>query len=83
MCGECILAITGGICPVTRCPKGLLNGPCGGIKNGKCEVNKETDCVWILIYERLKSLGRLDEMRKVKRPKNYSKAKRPQNLKTK
>ncbi|MBU1853759.1 MAG: methylenetetrahydrofolate reductase C-terminal domain-containing protein, partial [Candidatus Omnitrophica bacterium] len=57
MCGDCILNITGGICPVTRCPKALLNGPCGGSNKGKCEVDKEKDCAWILIYNRLKELN--------------------------
>ena len=61
MCGKCILDLTGGICPATRCPKGLLNGPCGGAKDGKCEVNPDNDCVWIEIYNRLKEIGRLKE----------------------
>jgi len=61
MCGECILDLTGGICPMTRCAKGLLNGPCGGANDGKCEVNPDNDCAWIKIYDRLKEIGRLDE----------------------
>jgi len=61
MCGECVLDLTGGICPATRCPKGLLNGPCGGAKDGKCEVNPDNDCVWIEIYDWLKEFGRLKE----------------------
>jgi len=61
-CGDCILDETGGICPITRCAKGLLNGPCGGAVNGKCEVgNYENDCAWILIYNKLKKMGRLDQ----------------------
>ena len=63
-CGECILDLTEGICPVTRCAKGLLNGPCGGQDEGKCEVDKEKDCVWILIYKRLKEKGRLEQLKK-------------------
>ncbi|MBU0533447.1 MAG: methylenetetrahydrofolate reductase C-terminal domain-containing protein [Candidatus Omnitrophica bacterium] len=55
-CGECYLNYTGGICPLTACSKGLLNGPCGGAKNGKCEVSPEMDCGWELIYKRLKGL---------------------------
>jgi electron transport complex protein RnfC len=55
-CGECYLNYTGGICPLTACSKALLNGPCGGAKNGKCEVNTEMDCGWELIYKRLKAL---------------------------
>ncbi len=62
MCGDCILGATGGICPVTRCAKGLVNGPCGGQKGGKCEVNPENDCAWILIYRRLEQLGKLDSL---------------------
>ena len=57
MCGSCVLGQTGGICPVTRCAKGLVNGPCGGQKGGKCEVNPENDCAWILIYNRLVQTG--------------------------
>jgi ferredoxin len=58
-CGECVLADTGGICPVARCSKRILNGPCGGSSDGKCEINKEIACGWHLIYERLKELGQL------------------------
>jgi len=57
-CSECYLNLTAGICPVINCPKGLLNGPCGGAKNGKCEVNPNIDCVWEKIYGRLKKQGR-------------------------
>ncbi len=59
-CGDCVLASTGGICPVARCSKRMSNGPCGGSSNGKCEISKEIDCGWHLIYERLKELGQLD-----------------------
>ncbi|HXK44517.1 MAG TPA: methylenetetrahydrofolate reductase C-terminal domain-containing protein [bacterium] len=57
-CGECYLNYTGGICPITSCAKNLLNGPCGGAKNGKCEVNPEVDCGWIAIYERLRTIDK-------------------------
>jgi len=70
-CGECLLALTAGICPVTRCAKGLLNGPCGGSKNGKCEVDAEKDCAWILIYERLKQQGKLDLLKEIRPPRDY------------
>ena len=63
-CGQCILGDTAGICPITACHKHLLNGPCGGTNKGKCEVDKEKDCAWTLIYQRLKEQGRLDLMRK-------------------
>jgi ferredoxin len=66
-CGECVLGETGGICPVTRCAKGLFNGPCGGTTlEGKCEVNSEVPCAWYEIYERLKKQGRLDNILKIK-----------------
>jgi ferredoxin len=56
-CGECVLGLTGGICPIARCSKRLLNGPCGGSTNGKCEVDPSIDCAWQLIWDRLKALG--------------------------
>lgn len=59
-CGACMLGRTGGICPIARCSKGLLNGPCGGPENGKCEVDQEVDCAWVKIYERLKEQGQDD-----------------------
>lgn len=59
-CGDCILHLTGGICPITRCSKSILNGPCGGSHDGKCEVNVEIPCGWQLIYDRLKLQGRLE-----------------------
>jgi len=70
-CGDCLLAQTGGICPVTRCTKGLLNGACGGSKNGKCELNPEKDCTWILIYERLKEQGKLEFLKEFHPPRDY------------
>ena len=70
-CGDCVLAETGGICPVTMCPKGLLNGPCGGTNDGKCEVDREKDCAWTLIYQKLERLGKLDIIRTIFPPKNY------------
>ena len=57
VCGECILDRTAGICPVTRCSKGLVNGPCGGMVDGKCEVDLDKDCAWVLIYKKLKESG--------------------------
>jgi ferredoxin len=70
-CGQCLLGETAGICPITACHKGLVNGPCGGTNNGKCEVDKEKDCAWTLIYQRLKELDRLDLMRKYQPPRNH------------
>ncbi|MEW6381162.1 MAG: methylenetetrahydrofolate reductase C-terminal domain-containing protein [bacterium] len=71
-CGQCILDKTGGICPISRCSKSLLNGPCGGSQNGKCEINKDIDCGWHLIYERLKALGRLACLEEIMPAKNWS-----------
>jgi ferredoxin len=71
-CGSCILARTGGICPVARCAKRVMNGPCGGSTKGKCEIDKALDCVWQLIIDRLKNLERLDEYEKVAPIKDWS-----------
>jgi ferredoxin len=76
-CGECVLAWTGGICPVICCTKGLVNGPCGGTNNGKCEVDPEKDCAWTLIYQRLERLGKLDRMRAYRPPRNFQAVVRP------
>lgn len=71
-CGNCITAYTGGICPIARCSKHLLNGPCGGSANGKCEVDpKNIDCVWQLIYDRMKRLGRLHELQNMLPAKDW------------
>jgi ferredoxin len=70
-CGDCILGITGGICPIARCSKSLLNGPCGGSENGHCEIDPEVDCAWQLIYDRLTSLGKLDVLLEIQPPKNW------------
>ncbi len=70
-CGECVLASTGGICPVARCSKRIMNGPCGGSSNGKCEIDKDVDCGWHLIYERLKELGELRRFEEPTSPKNW------------
>ena len=76
-CGQCILGQTAGICPLTACHKGLLNGPCGGTNNGKCEVDKNRDCAWTLIYNRLEQQGRLDLMRQYQPPKDFHVSLRP------
>jgi len=72
-CGDCLLNETGGICPVTTCAKSLMNGPCGGMVNGKCEVgNYEKDCGWVLIFKRLTELGRLDLFSKLRDSRDWS-----------
>jgi len=80
-CGECRLELTDMICPVTRCAKGLLNGPCGGQKKGKCEVDPERDCVWIVIYEALKKKNKLHLLSQITPPKNHSKSNKPRYAK--
>ncbi|MBA7708793.1 hypothetical protein ES703_117697 [subsurface metagenome] len=80
-CGQCVLGETAGICPLAACHKGLLNGPCGGTNNGKCEVDKEKDCAWTLIYQRLEAQGRLDLMRKYHAPRNSNVTLSPRMIK--
>ena len=70
-CGTCVIGETGGICPVTSCHKGLVNGPCGGTNNGKCEIDTRKDCAWTLIYNRLHDLDCLDAMRRYQKPRNH------------
>lgn len=79
-CGECVLDKTGGICPIARCSKSLLNGPCGGSQDGKCEVDKSVDCAWHLIYDRLKALGQLDKMAEYIPSKNWHRNEGPRKL---
>jgi len=71
-CGKCILAKTAGICPVSRCAKRLLNGPCGGSTKGKCEISKEVDCAWQLIIDRLKALGKMGDYENIIPLKDWS-----------
>jgi len=80
-CGTCIIGETGGICPVTNCHKGLVNGPCGGTNHGKCEIDINKDCVWTLIYDRLNELGRLDSMKKYQKPRNHQGEPKPGKFK--
>jgi ferredoxin len=71
-CGACVLHQYGGICPVTRCAKHMLNGPCGSSREDRCEVNPARQCAWQLIYKRLKEIGQLDRLKEIKPPKNRS-----------
>jgi len=73
-CGECVLGKTGGICPIARCAKSLLNGPCGGSMNGKCEISKDVDCAWQLIIDRLARLNRLEMLDEIFPVKDWSPA---------
>lgn len=80
LCGECVLTDTAAICPHTECPKGLLNGPCGGVADGMCEVNTEYECAWVRAYNRLKAQGRLERMRKIAEPKDHSISVKPRKV---
>jgi ferredoxin len=71
-CGNCVLDRTAGICPIARCAKGILHGPCGGSAGGKCEVNPDLPCAWHLIIERLSKMGRLHELEELIPPKDWS-----------
>jgi hypothetical protein len=80
-CGDCLLFETDGVCPVTRCAKSLLNGPCGGQAKGKCEVGGWTrDCAWVLIYNRLKEKGRLDSFTKLREERDFRISQPPREL---
>lgn len=74
MCGECLVDHFGGLCPVTQCPKSMLNGPCGGASHGKCEINQQLDCVWDRIIQMLKKRGALQTLSAIQAPKDWSKA---------
>ncbi|MBN2475062.1 MAG: methylenetetrahydrofolate reductase C-terminal domain-containing protein [Pirellulales bacterium] len=76
-CADCMLDQTGGICPMTICAKNLSNGPCGGTNAGKCEVDGEKDCAWTLIYRRMEKLGRLEYLKKIQPPRDYSLTTKP------
>ncbi|MGE5279805.1 MAG: methylenetetrahydrofolate reductase C-terminal domain-containing protein [Deltaproteobacteria bacterium] len=71
-CGDCLLDVTQGLCPVTRCAKGLMNGPCGGQDEGKCEVDRQRDCAWIMIYKRLREKGRWERLKERRGPKDHA-----------
>lgn len=79
-CGQCVLGQTGAICPITQCAKSLVNGPCGGQKNGKCEVNPENDCAWIKIYERLQATNQLEKLMQTREDKGYGKVSYPRTI---
>jgi len=81
LCGECILTETAGICPMTVCPKGLLNGPCGGMQDGRCETDQDAECAWSQIYQRMQNQGSVDNLKKIVSQKDFSKKLRPGKLK--
>jgi len=80
LCGECVLGITAGICPVTLCAKGLLNGPCGGTNKGKCEVDSDKDCAWVLIYRELEKKKKLENLKAVHPAKDFRRSAKPHRL---
>jgi len=81
LCGECILTETAGICPVTVCPKGLLNGPCGGMQEGRCETDREAECAWYQIYQLLQNQGTVENLRKPVARKDFSRMLKPGKIK--
>jgi ferredoxin len=80
LCGDCLLDLTEGICPLTLCPKGILNGPCGGMDKGKCEVDKEKDCAWVLIYKEMERRNKIYNFSKIQPPRDFSKKTQPKKL---
>ncbi len=76
-CGECSLAQTAGICAVTLCPKGLANGPCGGVNKGKCELDPDKDCAWVLIYNELARKNRTKDMMSIRKARDFKKSVKP------
>ncbi|MCG8432052.1 MAG: methylenetetrahydrofolate reductase C-terminal domain-containing protein [Candidatus Omnitrophica bacterium] len=80
LCGACVLGDTAGYCPVTLCAKGLLNGPCGGMDKGKCEVDKDRDCVWVLIHKELKARKKGAGLKNIRQPRDYQKSTRPHRV---
>jgi ferredoxin len=82
-CGDCILDLTEGICPITRCAKGLLNGPCGGQKEGKCEVDRTKDCAWVLIYKLKAQNKKVDDLKKINKTRDYKKSLKPHSVEAK
>jgi ferredoxin len=81
LCGECIVTDTGGICPATVCPKGLLNGPCGGMAAGRCETDPEAECAWVRIHERLAAQGGTERLTRIVPAKDFSRKLKPAKLK--
>ncbi|MFP3911531.1 MAG: methylenetetrahydrofolate reductase C-terminal domain-containing protein [Desulfobacteraceae bacterium] len=73
-CGTCVVHYFGGVCPIARCSKSLLNGPCGGSDNGKCEISNDVDCIWDIIVTRMMEQGRLKELIEFKPPKSWATA---------
>jgi hypothetical protein len=80
MCAECVLDETAGICPITLCSKSLLNGPCGGMNKGKCEVDSQKDCAWVLIYRELEKNKKLESLKAIRQPKDFKKSGKPHQL---
>jgi ferredoxin len=81
LCGDCLLTETAGICPVTVCPKGVLNGPCGGIDEGRCETDPDVECAWVQIHERLMAQGKVERLAAIIPPKDFSRMLKPGKLK--
>jgi hypothetical protein len=80
VCGQCVLDYTEAICPITLCPKGLLNGPCGGVNKGKCEVDRNKDCAWVLIYKELEKKKKTESLKIIRQAKDFKKSTRPHKI---
>ncbi|MCM8757575.1 MAG: methylenetetrahydrofolate reductase C-terminal domain-containing protein [Candidatus Omnitrophica bacterium] len=80
LCGDCLLDLTEGLCPITLCSKGILNGPCGGMDKGKCEVDKEKDCAWVLIYREMEKRERIANFGKINPPRDFKKTIHPRKI---
>lgn len=80
LCGECVLDRTASLCVRTGCPKGMMNGPCGGMVEGKCEVDRDKDCIWVSIYNKLLKLGKLDKMMEIAPARDHSRSTKPAKL---
>jgi hypothetical protein len=79
-CGQCVLDYTETICPITLCPKGLLNGPCGGVNKGKCEVDRNKDCAWVLIYNELEKKKKTDSLKIIRQAKDFKRSAKPHKI---
>ena len=80
MCGQCVLGQTLGICPIALCSKGILNGPCGGTNKGKCELDSQRDCAWVLIYQQAQKCNALDTLKKIQPPRDHKRSMKPHKL---
>jgi ferredoxin len=81
LCGDCVVTETAGICPATLCPKGLMNGPCGGMAEGRCETDPDAECAWVMIHDRLTVQGRAERLATIVPARDFSRVRKPGKLK--